>query len=152
MRQDGDHPLPALGRLDLDGSQVDSQQFEELLSAAGTAEPGRAVDLYDRALSLWRGTAYGEFGEEWWVLTEANRLNDMRVVALEERAEALLDVIYKQQQEESRPDLPEPEMARIMQSDGTMKLEPRYGSAKTVDPSSDNTRTPRTGFRKRNAP
>ena len=30
---------------------------------------------------------------------------------------------------------PEPEMVRIMQSDGTMKLEPRYGEAKHIDSS-----------------
>jgi hypothetical protein len=36
-----------------------------------------------------------------------------------------------------QPDLPvapaEPEMVRIMQSDGTMKLEPRYGETKRID-------------------
>ena len=38
-----------------------------------------------------------------------------------------------------QPDVPvapaEPEMVRIMQSDGTMKLEPRYGEAKHIDSS-----------------
>ena len=77
-------------RLELAGSLLDSQQFETLLSEAATAEPGRAVDIYDRALALWRGSAYGDFGAEWWLLAEANRLNEMRVVAREERAEALL--------------------------------------------------------------
>jgi serine/threonine protein kinase/WD40 repeat protein len=79
-------------QLELCDSVVDSQQFETLLSEAGTAEPGRATEIYDRALALWRGTAYGEFGAEWWLLSEANRLNEMRVVAMEERAEALLAV------------------------------------------------------------
>ncbi|MEO8267216.1 MAG: BTAD domain-containing putative transcriptional regulator [Ilumatobacteraceae bacterium] len=77
-------------RLELDGSAIDAQQFESLLSEAGTADPARAVELYDRALGLWRGTAYGDFGAEWWLLTEANRLDEMRVVAIEERAEAIL--------------------------------------------------------------
>ena len=77
-------------RLELNGSVIDSQEFESLLSEAGTAEPGRAVELYDRALDLWRGSAYGEFGGEWWLLADASRLNEMRVVAMEERAEALL--------------------------------------------------------------
>jgi hypothetical protein len=39
----------------------------------------------------------------------------------------------------SQPDLPvapaEPEMVRIMQTDGTMKLEPRYGETKHIDSS-----------------
>ncbi|MFA4823780.1 MAG: hypothetical protein WC593_01340 [Methanoregula sp.] len=38
-----------------------------------------------------------------------------------------------------QPDVPvapaEPEMVRIMQSDGTMKMEPRYGEAKHIDSS-----------------
>ncbi|MDO9325923.1 MAG: hypothetical protein Q7T80_13320 [Methanoregula sp.] len=38
-----------------------------------------------------------------------------------------------------QPDLPvapaEPDMVRIMQTDGTMKLEPRYGEAKHIDSS-----------------
>ena len=69
---------------------IDSQQFEALLAEAGTEEPGRAVEIYDRALALWRGSAYGDFGAEWWLLAEANRLNEMRTVAKEERAEAVL--------------------------------------------------------------
>jgi DNA-binding SARP family transcriptional activator len=77
-------------RLELNGSLLDSQQFESLLSEAGTAEPGRAVEIYDRALALWRGSAYGDFGSEWWLLSEASRLNELRVVAMEERAEAIL--------------------------------------------------------------
>ena len=76
-------------RLDLNGSLVDSRQFESLLAEAGTADPGRAVELYDRALALWRGSAYGELGGEFWVMAEANRLNELRVVAKEERAEAI---------------------------------------------------------------
>ncbi len=77
-------------RLELNGSTIDAAQFEAMITEAGTAEPGRAVDLYDRALGLWRGAAYGEFGGEWWLLAEAERLNEFRVVAVEERAEALL--------------------------------------------------------------
>ena len=77
-------------RLDLNGSVFDAQLFEKLLAEAGVAEPGRAVELYDRALNLWRGSAFGEFGNEWWLLAEAERLNELRVVAMEERAEALL--------------------------------------------------------------
>ena len=50
---------------------------------------GRSRSTTGRS-ALWRGDAYGEFGGEWWLLAEANRLNEMRVVAMEERAEALL--------------------------------------------------------------
>jgi hypothetical protein len=37
----------------------------------------------------------------------------------------------------------EPAMARIMQADGTMKMEPRYGDKKTVDTSSGSGRMPK---------
>ncbi len=77
-------------RLELNGSVIDAHQFESLLSEAGTTDPSRAVQLYDRALALWRGDAYGDYGGEWWLLAEANRLNELRVVAFEERAEAML--------------------------------------------------------------
>ncbi|MEP7112553.1 MAG: BTAD domain-containing putative transcriptional regulator [Ilumatobacteraceae bacterium] len=77
-------------RLDLNGSTIDANQFELMLSEAGTSEPGRAVEIYNRALGLWRGVAYGDFGDEWWILAEANRLNEMRIIACEERAEAMM--------------------------------------------------------------
>ena len=48
------------------------------------------MDLYEQALALWRGDAYGELGEEWWLLAEANRLNEMRLVGMEERAEVMV--------------------------------------------------------------
>jgi hypothetical protein len=37
----------------------------------------------------------------------------------------------------------EPAMARIMQADGTMKMEPRYGDKRTVDTSSGSGRMPK---------
>ena len=40
---------------------------------------------------------------------------------------------------ESRPEAPaEPDMVRIMQADGTMKMEPRHGDSRTTDPSKSN--------------
>jgi len=91
----GEHDITTVDegyRFELNGSTIDAVVLESLLREAGTAEPGRAVVLYDQALQLWRGPAYGEFGNEWWLLGEANRLNELRVVAVEERAEALLAI------------------------------------------------------------
>lgn len=45
---------------------------------------------------------------------------------------------------------PESAMARIMQPDGTMKLEPRSGAADTVDTSSGSERNRKSTFPKRN--
>jgi WD40 repeat protein len=48
------------------------------------------MELYEQALALWRGDAFGEFGQEWWLLAEANRLNEMRLVGMEERVEVMV--------------------------------------------------------------
>ena len=77
-------------RLVLNGSTLDAGEFEACLSKAASAEPGRAMDLYEQALALWRGDAYGELGDEWWLLAEANRLNEMRLVGMEERVEVMV--------------------------------------------------------------
>jgi DNA-binding SARP family transcriptional activator/WD40 repeat protein len=77
-------------RLVLDGDALDATEFEACLSEAESAEPERAIELYERGLSLWRGDAYGELGHEWWVLAEANRLNELRLAGMEDRAEVAI--------------------------------------------------------------
>ncbi len=74
-------------RLVCDG--IDADQFESLLGQA-RHEPARAVELLTKALSLWRGRAYGEFTEIDDVTAEAARLDELRCTAIEERAEALV--------------------------------------------------------------
>jgi serine/threonine protein kinase/DNA-binding SARP family transcriptional activator len=76
-------------RLDAAGN-VDAITFEALVDEARRAPPTEAVSLIDRALSLWRGRAFGEFADEWWALPHAARLEELRIVALEQRAEALI--------------------------------------------------------------
>ena len=49
-----------------------------------------AVSLLRRALGLWRGPAYGEFAYEEFARGEAERLEELRLVALEERIAAEL--------------------------------------------------------------
>ena len=39
---------------------------------------------------MWRGRAFGEFADEWWARPEASRLEELRLVAIEERIDALL--------------------------------------------------------------
>ena len=50
--------------------------------------PDAAVARYDAALELWRGRAFGEFGDEWWALPEASRLAERRVATEVARAAA----------------------------------------------------------------
>ena len=69
---------------------VDAVRFEELLAAA-RAEPGPApsVGLFDEALAQWHGPAYAEFADD-FARPEAVRLEELRITAREDRAEALL--------------------------------------------------------------
>ena len=78
--------------LALDSRSLDAARFERLL-ADGTqcrrdGNPELAHSLLGRALALWRGRAYGEFGFDDFVRAEAERLDELRLLAVEERFEA----------------------------------------------------------------
>ncbi len=75
----------------LDGASYDAAEFELALAEARAAEPVDAIGAYDRALALWSGRAFGDDADEWWLRPVAARLEELRMVALEERAECLLD-------------------------------------------------------------
>lgn len=63
---------------------VDAWRFEEML--------GGDLSVLDGALALWRGPAYSEFADEHWARAEIDRLEELRLVAVERRAEAALAV------------------------------------------------------------
>ena len=65
--------VPAGYRLD---GVTDADEFEEGITAAQRALPDEAVGLYDTALALWRGSAFGELASEWWALAESSRLDE----------------------------------------------------------------------------
>ncbi|SCL29269.1 AfsR/SARP family transcriptional regulator [Micromonospora inyonensis] len=69
---------------------VDAWRFEESVAAASAAPPRRAVELLDDALSWWRGPAYAGFDDEPWARAERSRLEQLRLNAIEQRAEARL--------------------------------------------------------------
>ena len=73
---------------------LDSARFESLLresaQARQAANPALALSLVDRALALWRGRAYGELSYCEFARAESERLEDLRLVATEERIDALL--------------------------------------------------------------
>ena len=79
---------PAGYLLDVNGSALDIDEFDGLLTQAEASVPDRALDLYDEALRLWRGDTFGEFAGEWWALPETARLRERRMVADLGRAEA----------------------------------------------------------------
>ena len=68
--------------------QIDARRFEQLLAdaRASGAEERRGI-LLD-ALELWRGPALAEFAFEEWAQTEARRLDELRLVAGDERLAA----------------------------------------------------------------
>jgi predicted ATPase/DNA-binding SARP family transcriptional activator len=78
--------------LALDARSLDAARFEQLLGQGSAARregnPRLALSLLDRALSLWRGAAYGELAYEDFARTEAERLEELRTVAVEERFES----------------------------------------------------------------
>ncbi|GAA3750096.1 BTAD domain-containing putative transcriptional regulator [Plantactinospora mayteni] len=69
---------------------VDAWRFEEAVATITTARPHRALDRLDQALGWWRGPAYAGFDDETWVRPERGRLEQLRLHAVESRAEALL--------------------------------------------------------------
>ncbi len=73
---------------------IDAVVFERLVVSARSAldagEPARALGPAERALSLWRGPALADVARRPWARTEATRLEELRAVAAEDRAEARL--------------------------------------------------------------
>jgi DNA-binding SARP family transcriptional activator len=72
--------------------QVDARRFELLLRDARRADPEERRDLLERALELWRGPALAEFAFEDFAQPEIRRLEELRLVAKEERIEADLEL------------------------------------------------------------
>ncbi|NRQ39358.1 response regulator [Nonomuraea sp. NN258] len=66
--------------------QVDSWHFESLVKTEGA--PALVWSAMESALALWRGPALAEFAELTWASTEAGRLEELRLIALERRGDA----------------------------------------------------------------
>jgi predicted ATPase/DNA-binding SARP family transcriptional activator len=79
--------------LDVGPDEVDALRFEELLDQARRlkGQPAAARERLDGALGLWRGPAYAEFAEG-FARSEALRLAERRLVALEHRAACRLEL------------------------------------------------------------
>ncbi|MFE3448179.1 BTAD domain-containing putative transcriptional regulator [Nonomuraea sp. NPDC059194] len=70
--------------------QVDCWHFERLVRMEGPAQQVWAS--MEEALGLWRGPALAEFADLTWASTEGGRLEELRLVALERRADAGLSL------------------------------------------------------------
>jgi len=76
--------------LAVDESAIDAARFEARYRAAqSTEDAATAVVLLQEALALWRGPAYGEFADD-FARPAATRLEELRLVALEDQAALLI--------------------------------------------------------------
>ncbi|GAA3740820.1 DNA-binding SARP family transcriptional activator [Spinactinospora alkalitolerans] len=75
---------------------VDARRFEATVARSGPLlTEGRAREVparLEEALALWRGPAYAEFTAYPWARGEIDRLDGLRLLAVERRAEALLEL------------------------------------------------------------
>jgi DNA-binding SARP family transcriptional activator len=78
-------------RLQVDPEQFDLARFERLVLLAREHEPDRRAALLREALAIWRGQPLGDFVYEPFAQNEINRLEELRLAAVEERIEADLE-------------------------------------------------------------
>ena len=72
-------------------SEVDLQRFERLRAEARLLPPSAASERLRLALDLWRGPPLADFTYDSWVGSEIQRLEELRVAAIEERIDADLE-------------------------------------------------------------
>jgi predicted ATPase len=79
-------------RLRVERGELDLEQFERLVaqgrSALGSGATEEAASLLREALGLWRGPALADVAYEPFAQSELARIEELRLVALEERVEA----------------------------------------------------------------
>jgi DNA-binding SARP family transcriptional activator/WD40 repeat protein len=78
-------------QLVLGDAAYDADEFEERLAVARASAGAASIAAYDHALHLWSGRAFGDDGSEWWLSPVATRLEELRLVAYEERCERLIE-------------------------------------------------------------
>lgn len=75
----------------LGDDEIDAGQFDTRVERARqTDDARRKASMLERALELWRGTAYSDFTEEPFARAAIVRLEEARLTALEEHAEVRL--------------------------------------------------------------
>ncbi|SDW59774.1 Predicted ATPase [Amycolatopsis xylanica] len=76
----------------LRAESADVVRFRQLMAEARDQEPRRRVALLADALALWRGPALADFADEPFALQAIQRLEEERLAALEDLAEAKLEL------------------------------------------------------------
>ena len=78
--------------LHVDRGSIDAVRFERQLGEARLLPPERRAVVLREALGLWRGPALAEFAAEEFAQGEIRRLEELRLVALEERIAADIEL------------------------------------------------------------
>ncbi|WP_344891241.1 BTAD domain-containing putative transcriptional regulator, partial [Nonomuraea antimicrobica] len=79
--------------LDVADEAVDAGRFTALTTRArATADPRERAALLTEALALWRGPAFADFIDEDFARAAITRLEEQRLLAIEEQAEARLEL------------------------------------------------------------
>lgn len=73
-------------------ADVDALVFESAVTAARDLPAAEALRRLDAVVALWRGPAYSEFADRSWARAEIDRLGELRLLAVERRATALLEL------------------------------------------------------------
>src|SRR5580693_159629 len=85
---------PSGYRLRLPADAVDIARFERLSAqgreAAGGGDPAAAARCFTEALDLWRGPPFADLGPVGFVVAAGARLGELRLAAIEDRADAEL--------------------------------------------------------------
>jgi DNA-binding SARP family transcriptional activator/DNA-binding beta-propeller fold protein YncE len=100
-------------RLRVDPDSIDAVHYERLIESAAihraNGDPVRAIDVLERAASLWSGVPYSDLGEWPPAIAEAERLGEIRKSAEEDLQAARLEC------GEHRPVVPDAE--RLVRAD-----------------------------------
>jgi predicted ATPase/DNA-binding SARP family transcriptional activator len=79
-------------RLEIPPDVLDAERFERKVgegrAALASGDAGHAADALRAALTWWQGPAFGTLASETYLQSEAVRLDQVRLVALEERVQA----------------------------------------------------------------
>jgi DNA-binding SARP family transcriptional activator len=78
--------------LRVSADQIDSVRFEQLLADARSAAPVECAATLRRALALWRGPALADLTFDDFAQSEIRRLEELRLVAREERIGADIEL------------------------------------------------------------
>jgi DNA-binding SARP family transcriptional activator len=73
-------------------TQVDACRFEAAVSAAEGIDPVAGLEILDEVLPLWRGRPYADVDGFGLLDPEITRLTELRIRALEDRAETALQL------------------------------------------------------------